>query len=221
VSAPAPPAGPSLTAHSPRDGRGLTFTQLVHALTTVYNNSTPLAWVLALSALVVCGTGPPWRRRLDLAQLARHDRLEHDASLVHADAAPGARYAPTTTDPALLAAFLAAAPRAGMDERTLVRYRAERELALGNPLRGVRAGLQLVAAAEALAGLNALQDPHTGAIARARIVVSGQWRCGAVWSADGDSRGMGRTGSRTTGSGPSARPRSSACCGKSSSSAGP
>lgn len=39
---------------------------------------------------------------LNLDILAKHNKIEHDASLVHDDAAPGAEFAPTEVDQALL-----------------------------------------------------------------------------------------------------------------------
>jgi hypothetical protein len=141
-------------------------------LQKVYNLSAPLAYFLTIVGLFVCGTGPPWRRTLDLAQLARHNALEHDASLGHADASPGARYAPITVDPHLLEAFQASFPEGGMDEAGLVRYRAARERALGEPFRGLWASrFALVSASEAMIGFDVMQNPHTGYMSHARIAV--------------------------------------------------
>lgn len=51
--------------------------------------------------------------RLDLDALALHDRIEHDASLVHADTPPGDRFAPVSVDPELLRSFLVRADSDG------------------------------------------------------------------------------------------------------------
>jgi hypothetical protein len=75
------------------------------ALQKVCSLSAPLAYFLTIVALLVCATGLPWSCTLDLAQIAWHNALEHDASLVHADAPPGARYALITVDQRLLEAF--------------------------------------------------------------------------------------------------------------------
>lgn len=60
----------------------------------VYNFSAPLALLLAVGGVVTCGNC--WK--IDLHDLARHNRIEHDASLAHGDAPPGCPYAPTTAD---------------------------------------------------------------------------------------------------------------------------
>jgi hypothetical protein len=157
---------------SPHDGRGITFHQLVGALQNAYNTSLVLAYFLALVGFIACGSGWLWNRTLDLHQLALHNRLEHDASLVHADAAQRAQYAPTTVDSRLLEAFIASAPEDGVDYDALVRYRARREIALGNPFRGWLARFGAVSASEAMAGLDRMQDPQTGKISDSTIMVS-------------------------------------------------
>ena len=73
----------------------------------MYKLSAPLALILTLAALIFCGhfigSGLGIRRRVNLYEIARHGVLEHNASLCHADASQGARYAPVIPDPALLA----------------------------------------------------------------------------------------------------------------------
>jgi hypothetical protein len=160
------------TVSSPHEGRGIRLTQLVGALQDAYNISLVLAYFLSLTGFIACGSGWLWNRTLDLRQLALHNQLEHDASLVHADAAPGARYAPSAVDPRLLQAFIASAPEGGVDYDALVRYRTRREIALGNPFRGWLARFGAVSASEAMAGLDRMQDPQTGKISDSRIMVS-------------------------------------------------
>lgn len=100
------------------------FLELVNVLRVVYRLSTPLAFILSLAGFVLCGTFtckprswsstpdhaseeafsrrvadalPIPRLRFDLHDLAKHGRfrIEHDASLGHDDALPGAHYAPS------------------------------------------------------------------------------------------------------------------------------
>ena len=78
----------------------------------VYNLSTPLALLLAIVGFVWCGhlvgSGFSTRLELDLHDLAHHNRIEHDGSMGHADAAPGAEFAPIKPDKARIANMLAA-----------------------------------------------------------------------------------------------------------------
>ncbi|KAI0742866.1 Cloroperoxidase [Daedaleopsis nitida] len=96
--------------HLPHDGRSITLTQLVSALRHVYNVSSPVAMGLSLGGLVLCGRKKPgltFARELDLHDLARHNFIEHDGSLVHADAPnPEDKFAPTAVEPALLRQLL-------------------------------------------------------------------------------------------------------------------
>ena len=80
------------------DGRDLTLAQLVSAIHDVYGVSRLLATLFAVGGLVKCGHWRGPRRVLDLHDLARHGVLEHDGSLVHADAAPDQTFAPTDVD---------------------------------------------------------------------------------------------------------------------------
>ncbi|KAH8114281.1 Cloroperoxidase [Phellopilus nigrolimitatus] len=117
------PALNALANHGyiPHSGRSIPFFQLVHALRIVYNCSTPLAWLLSVVGFLWCGhlsgSGLSTRLALDLHDLARHNRIEHDGSLVHADAAPGKNYAPVVPDPVRLTEVL----DAGSADRFAVR----------------------------------------------------------------------------------------------------
>ncbi|KLO20157.1 Cloroperoxidase [Schizopora paradoxa] len=121
------PALNALANHNylPHDGRDLRFIELVNVLRIVYRLSLPLAVILALAGFVLCGTFtckprawsqsphnanertiarrvvdalPLPRFRLDLHDLAKHGRIEHDASIGHDDALQGARFAPSQPD---------------------------------------------------------------------------------------------------------------------------
>lgn len=73
--------------------------------------------------------------RLDLDSLAAHNKIEHDASLVHADAIPGKRRAPIPVDPDRLRIFLSyAALHDGMYIEDFIKARVDREAQLVKPL---------------------------------------------------------------------------------------
>ncbi|KIP08321.1 heme-thiolate peroxidase [Phlebiopsis gigantea 11061_1 CR5-6] len=94
----------------PRDGRHIGWWQLVCGLREVYNLSFPLAAILTTVGMLFCGS---WFHpgTLSLHELGLHNRLEHDCSLVHADALPNARFAPNHTDRTLLCRLLTIAPK--------------------------------------------------------------------------------------------------------------
>jgi len=85
----------------PRDGKRLGLFQLIHAVREVWNLSFFLAFVLSFGGILLCAS---WFK-VDLAQLALHNRIEHDASLVR-DNADGNKYAPTVIDKGLVNQFL-------------------------------------------------------------------------------------------------------------------
>jgi len=129
------PALNALANHSylAHDGRNLSVPQLIHALREVYHISLPMASLLSVVGAIMCGNG--WK--LDLEGLAQHNRIEHDGSLTHADAAPGAKYAPIEVDQGLLQHLL----DLSSDGRTLtfedlVRARVSRDASLAKPLDG-------------------------------------------------------------------------------------
>lgn len=84
----------------------LCISDIVHAIRDVYKISAVLGWSLAIVAYLFCGhfvgSGFNVRLRLNLHELARHNVIEHNGSLGHADVHPGDRYAPTTPDITLL-----------------------------------------------------------------------------------------------------------------------
>ncbi|EJD06093.1 Cloroperoxidase [Fomitiporia mediterranea MF3/22] len=106
------PALNALANHGyiPHSGRSIPFFQLVKAIRTVYNCSLPLALVLSVVGFLWCGhitgSGFSMRLALDLHDLARHNHIEHDGSLGHADVTPGELYAPVVPDPTRLASLL-------------------------------------------------------------------------------------------------------------------
>jgi hypothetical protein len=97
---------------------------LIWGLKAGYNLSTPLAAFLSFGGFFLL------RRlwNLDLHDIGRHGRIEHDASLVHQDTPEGEKYAPTKIKQGLVDQLLADAktgdeegegPEAG-DRRTLM-----------------------------------------------------------------------------------------------------
>ncbi len=72
---------------------------------------------------------------IDLEDLARHNLIEHDASLTRANAQPDGRYAPVTVDNELLQNLLDASKnRDFLTFEDLVRVRAARDQTLQSPL---------------------------------------------------------------------------------------
>ncbi|RPD63367.1 hypothetical protein L227DRAFT_387121 [Lentinus tigrinus ALCF2SS1-6] len=105
------PALNALANHGylPHDGRNLTTVQLISAIRNVYHISLPLATLLSVSGVARCGHWSGCRRVLDLHELAQHNAIEHDGSLVHDDVLnPDAPYAPIEVDDALLHQLLSA-----------------------------------------------------------------------------------------------------------------
>ncbi|KAG1750444.1 Chloroperoxidase [Suillus paluster] len=126
------PALNALANHGylPRNGQNIGFWHLICAVQEVYNLSFILAALLALAGILFCGHA----FRLDLDALAIHNKIEHDASLVHANAL-GQQRAPTEVDPELLKSFLSHAdPRRGMSLYHLAQVRICREAQLSRPL---------------------------------------------------------------------------------------
>ncbi|KZS87536.1 Cloroperoxidase [Sistotremastrum niveocremeum HHB9708] len=135
------PALNALANHGylPHDGKEISLRQLIRALTEVFNLSTPLALVLAVGGVLLCGSVA--KLTLTLHDLALHNRIEHDASLVHDNAHVGDKFAPTPVDPVLVDRLLDEAE--AEDELTadfFGKMRARREAeALVKPLNFIHA----------------------------------------------------------------------------------
>ncbi|KAI0260720.1 Cloroperoxidase [Gloeopeniophorella convolvens] len=94
------PALNTLANHGflPRDGKQLTPDILIHALKEGYGLSSPLAYFLVYGGQFLLGqTGA-----FSLSDLARHNRIEHNASLAHGDAHGRDEYAPIAPDPKMV-----------------------------------------------------------------------------------------------------------------------
>jgi len=127
------PALNALANHSylHHDGRDISLLQLIGALREHYNISLPLATVLSLGGVLTCGR----HCKIDLQDLALHKRIEHDASLTHANAGPGCRYAPVDVDKRLLDSLLDVTKNPDfLTPNDLVEVRARRDATLSSPL---------------------------------------------------------------------------------------
>ena len=88
--------------HRPHDGKQLNATIISHALEEGYGLSSIFANFLVFGGIALLGQIGSF----GLDDLARHNRIEHDASLVHDDAKPRDEYAPNAPNPALIKQFL-------------------------------------------------------------------------------------------------------------------
>ena len=121
---------------SNRDGRNLTVHALVEAIRRVYNFTKPLAYLLAISGVFLCGNG----RTVNLDQLAKHNVIEHDASLSRQDAKPPNLYSPTLSDPNLVDQLMRASSGTFLVLEDLAVARVKRESqAVGGPLSSLHA----------------------------------------------------------------------------------
>jgi len=95
----------SLANHGfiPHDGKAITADNLKQNLMSVYGLTFALATGLIESGWQACGKFTAGKKApTDLREFAKHNKIEHDVSLAHADAAPGEEYAPVTTDQGIL-----------------------------------------------------------------------------------------------------------------------
>lgn len=109
--------------------------QLIRALVEVYDLSVPLAVLLSLVGVVLCGNW--WS--LDLHQLAKHGVIEHNGSLVHADTVAGQAYAPTGVDPKLVKQLLSVTSSSSLSLRDFAKARALRDSTIPTPLDAIHA----------------------------------------------------------------------------------
>ncbi|KAH9940292.1 hypothetical protein B0H21DRAFT_824871 [Amylocystis lapponica] len=128
------PALNTLANHGylPRDGNCITPRVILHALRDAYHLSWPLAWLLTYGGFYLLGQR---RKRICLADLARHNCIEHDASLVHPDVLHRGEYAPTSVSRDMLHRFLAhSADGAVMTPEDVARARVAREAGYPKPM---------------------------------------------------------------------------------------
>ena len=94
----------TLCYNRPHDGKQLNASIIAHALEEGYGLSDQLANFLVFGGIALLGQIGSF----GLDDLARHNRIEHDASLVHDDTKPRDEYAPIAPNPALIKQFLEA-----------------------------------------------------------------------------------------------------------------
>jgi hypothetical protein len=108
--------------------------QLIRVIREQYHISLPLAAFLSVGGVLTCGR----RFKIDLQDLARHNHIEHDASLTHANAGPGCRYAPVEVDKKLLDRLLDVTKNPDyLTPYDLVKVRAMRDATLSGSLSWV------------------------------------------------------------------------------------
>lgn len=123
----------------PRDGKMIDADTIVAALMECYRLSKPLASFLTRGALTLLNQGSA---PFQLSDLARHNHVEHNASLYHPDAAPREEYAPLHGDPQLLdLVFKDSASGVVMTPEDIARVRVRRELTSNPPLDFIHAEL--------------------------------------------------------------------------------
>lgn len=110
----------------------------MHALTAGYHLSTFFAWFLTIGTYILLLQFG----RISLNDLARHNHIEHDASLAHQNSEYEAEYAPCEVDDSLLAALCEDAKTPGrvsarLNSEDIARARVRRERE--SPLDGVHA----------------------------------------------------------------------------------
>ncbi|EMD40830.1 heme-thiolate peroxidase [Gelatoporia subvermispora B] len=115
----------------PRYGQKITILELIHAICVVYNFSWLLAFVLALAGVMTCGNG--WS--VSLHDLAKHNVIEHDRSMVHDDAPPNARFAPVLPSRSLLDQLLGLSPGSHLTFYDFATARSLRDEQSKRPMR--------------------------------------------------------------------------------------
>lgn len=83
----------------PRDGKQINADIIIAALRKAFNLSRPLAFFLTRGATTLLGQSGKY---FCLEDLARHNRVEHDASIYHKDASARDEYAPITVSTEML-----------------------------------------------------------------------------------------------------------------------
>jgi len=114
--------------YSPRNGKDISMFDFVHALIAGYHLSTFFAWFLTIGGFLLLQQFG----RISLGDLARHNRIEHDASLAHKNTELEAEYAPCEVDDSLLESLCSdarpsAEGGARMNAEDIARARIRRE----------------------------------------------------------------------------------------------
>ncbi|KAJ3980960.1 Chloroperoxidase [Lentinula detonsa] len=109
-----------------RSGKGISASSLISALTSIYHLSSPFAATLVAGGVLCCGN---IGKGISLDALAQHNKIEHDASLVHDNALSGAKFAPTQVNLTLVDELLRTYP-GGMGINELAQARMQREMSM-------------------------------------------------------------------------------------------
>jgi hypothetical protein len=139
------------------------MSDVAHALQAGYHLSTFFAWFLSVVGFMVL---LQQFGRICLGDLARHNHIEHNASLVHKDAEFEAVYAPCDVDDNLLEAFCSDVKELGtkearMNAEGVARARIRRENESAEPLDGLHAELargEMAIALGVFGGRNGARD---------------------------------------------------------------
>ncbi|EIW82546.1 hypothetical protein CONPUDRAFT_81461 [Coniophora puteana RWD-64-598 SS2] len=155
------PALNALANHGylPRNGQHIHVGQLIKALREGYNLTLPLASFLAVAACMLLGQF----RSISLYDLSRHNLIEHDASVVHADATPGSEYAPTQVMRSLVTRLIRTIGHERTDRMTLddianIRVNREAETHVLDKMHAEIARGELTIALGVLGGKSAYED---------------------------------------------------------------
>ena len=135
------PALNSMANHGylPRDGKDVNASKIIAALMECFKLSKPLALLLTYGALHLLDQG---KSNFQLSDLARHNCVEHNASLYHDDAAEREEYAPITINEDLLGlVFADSADRKVMTPEDVAKVRVRREKTSHPPLDFIHAEL--------------------------------------------------------------------------------
>lgn len=113
-------------SHRNANGKAIRLTDLQNALETVYNLDTSLAVSLVYSGKLLTSntTAETLTPTIDLDDLAKHNALEHDASLSRLDYSEGDH---VHLQPNLLTAMMADSPTDFLTVESLARTRVRRE----------------------------------------------------------------------------------------------
>jgi len=87
----------------PRDGQKVTATDIYYGLKECYGLNTMFAAFLSYFGYLALSK---FGRAISLYEIGRHNKVEHNASLVHRNTPKGGEYAPTQVDTSLVDALL-------------------------------------------------------------------------------------------------------------------
>jgi len=109
------PALNALANHNiiPYSGKDITFGETYNAVRSVYDLSVPMAAFVTFGGYALCGHR--FGTRLNLSDLAKHNKIEHNASLAHQDAKDSEEWAKCPVDPELLKKLITEGQQQGQE----------------------------------------------------------------------------------------------------------